>query len=85
VIEGTRVPVEIVIGRLGGGMSVEEVMDDYVLARKDVLAALNYYPVSPDVTNSDLVDACPRHSELRHRNGGTPQLYWRREVTGGRT
>ena len=42
VIEGTRVPVEIVIGKLGGGMTVEEVMDDYVLAREDVLAALSY-------------------------------------------
>jgi uncharacterized protein (DUF433 family) len=42
VIEGTRVPVEIVVGKLGGGMSIEEVMDDYVLTREDVLAALSY-------------------------------------------
>jgi uncharacterized protein (DUF433 family) len=42
VIEGTRVPVEIVVGKLGGGMTVEEVMDDYVLTREDVLAALSY-------------------------------------------
>ena len=42
VIEGTRIPVEIVVGKLGGGMTVEEVMDEYVLTREDVLAALSY-------------------------------------------
>ena len=42
VIEGTRVPVAIIVGKLGGGMSIEEVMDEYVLAREDVLAALSY-------------------------------------------
>ena len=42
VIEGTRIPVEIVVGKLGGGMTVEEVMDDYALSREDVLAALSY-------------------------------------------
>jgi len=39
---GTRVPVELVVGKLGGGMSMEEVMDEYMLAREDVLAALSY-------------------------------------------
>ena len=42
IIEGTRVPVEIVIGKLGGGMTVEQVMEDYELTREDVLAALTY-------------------------------------------
>jgi len=42
VIEGTRVPVELVVGKLGGGMSMDEVMDEYMLAREDVLAALSY-------------------------------------------
>jgi len=42
VIEGTRVPVELVIGKLGGGMSMDDVMDEYVLTREDVLAALSY-------------------------------------------
>ena len=42
VIEGTRVPVELVVGKLGGGMSMEEVMDEYALTRDDVLAALSY-------------------------------------------
>lgn len=42
VIEGTRVPVELVVGKLGGGMSMEEVMDEYMLAHEDILAALSY-------------------------------------------
>ncbi|MFH1609387.1 MAG: DUF433 domain-containing protein [Candidatus Bipolaricaulota bacterium] len=42
VIKGTRVPVELVLGKLAGGMSVEEVMREYALAREDLLAALAY-------------------------------------------
>jgi uncharacterized protein (DUF433 family) len=42
IIEGTRVPVELVVGKLGGGMSMEEVMDEYMLEKEDVLAALSY-------------------------------------------
>ncbi|MBI2490653.1 MAG: DUF433 domain-containing protein [Candidatus Rokubacteria bacterium] len=42
VIEGTRVPVEVVLGQLAGGMSVEAVCQEYALTREDVLAALAY-------------------------------------------
>ena len=42
VIQGTRVPVEIVVGKLAGGMGVDEVADQYALSRADVLAALEY-------------------------------------------
>ena len=42
VIEGTRVPVEVVLGKLAGGMSVEAVGEEYGLNREDVLAALAY-------------------------------------------
>ena len=42
VIESRRVPVDLIVGKLGGGMSIEEVMDEYDLAREDVLAALSY-------------------------------------------
>jgi len=41
-IEGTRMPVEIVLGRLGGGMAVDEVADEYGLSRDDILASLRY-------------------------------------------
>jgi uncharacterized protein (DUF433 family) len=42
VIEGTRVPVELVLGQLAAGMTIETVMDEYALTREDVLAALAY-------------------------------------------
>lgn len=42
VIEGTRVPVEIVINALASGESTEEVCGEYGLEREDVLAALRY-------------------------------------------
>lgn len=42
VIKGTRVPVELVIGKLAGGMTQEEVMKEYDLTNQDILAALSY-------------------------------------------
>ena len=42
VIEGTRVPVDLVLGQLAGGMTIETVMEEYALSREDVLAALAY-------------------------------------------
>ena len=42
VIKGTRVPVDLVLGKLAGGMTYEEVMAEYDLVREDILAALNY-------------------------------------------
>jgi len=42
VIRGTRVPVDIILGSLAGGMSVEEVAEEYGITREDVLAAIEY-------------------------------------------
>lgn len=42
VIKGTRVPVDLVVGKLAGGMTLEEVADEYSLTRDDILAALAY-------------------------------------------
>jgi uncharacterized protein (DUF433 family) len=42
VITGTRVPVEIVVGSLAGGMSVTEVCEQYRLTEVQVRAALAY-------------------------------------------
>ena len=42
VIKGTRVPVDLILGKLAGGMSYEELMAEYDLVREDILAALNY-------------------------------------------
>jgi uncharacterized protein (DUF433 family) len=42
VIQGTRVPVDLLLGKLAAGMTAEEVAGEYGLAREDVLAALAY-------------------------------------------
>jgi uncharacterized protein (DUF433 family) len=42
VIAGTRIPVELVLGKLAGGMAYEEVMAEYEITREDILAALDY-------------------------------------------
>jgi uncharacterized protein (DUF433 family) len=42
VIVGTRVPVSIIVGSLAGGMSKDEVMQEYQLTKEDVEAALAY-------------------------------------------
>ena len=42
VIKGTRVPVELVLGKLAGGMSFEKVMREYDITQEDILAALDY-------------------------------------------
>lgn len=42
VIAGTRVPVDLIVGKIAGGMTIEEVEKEYDLTRKQVLAALGY-------------------------------------------
>lgn len=42
VVDGTRVPVEVVLGVLGAGESVDRLMAEYRLEREDVVACLSY-------------------------------------------
>ncbi len=42
MIKGTRVPVDLIIGKLAGGMTYEKVMTEYDLTKEDILAALDY-------------------------------------------
>ncbi|HVB21761.1 MAG TPA: DUF433 domain-containing protein [Ktedonobacteraceae bacterium] len=42
VIKGTRVPVSLVLGKLAGGMSIDEVLYEYYLSITDIRAALGY-------------------------------------------
>jgi uncharacterized protein (DUF433 family) len=42
IIKGTRVPLEIIIGSLAGGMEINEIVQEYDLQKEDVLAALAY-------------------------------------------
>lgn len=42
VIKGTRVPVEVIVGHIAAGDTIEEVAKEYRLTKKDVMAALKY-------------------------------------------
>lgn len=41
VIRDTRVPVSIVLGSLAGGMSLDEIADEYGVTPEDIQVALN--------------------------------------------
>jgi len=42
VIAGTRVPVAVIVGSLAGGMSQEEVEQEYGITGEDIRAALAF-------------------------------------------
>ena len=42
VIRWTRVPVETIVGKLAGGMTQEQIAQDFGITKDDVLAALAY-------------------------------------------
>lgn len=42
VIAGTRTPVAVVVGKIAGGMTIEEVMREYDLKKEEVYATLQY-------------------------------------------
>ncbi len=42
VIQGTRVPGELIVGKLAGGMTPQQVAEEYGLEMEDIGAALSY-------------------------------------------
>lgn len=42
IIKGTRVPLEIILGSLAGGMAIAEIAKEYDLQKVDILADLAY-------------------------------------------
>ena len=56
VIRGTRVPVQVVIGSLAGGMKAEEVCREYRITIEDVQAALSY---AAEIIAEEKVHALP--------------------------
>jgi uncharacterized protein (DUF433 family) len=57
VVKGTRVPVEVIVGALAGGMTLKEVCKEYRISETDVRACLNY---AAQVLGEDRVVALPR-------------------------
>ena len=55
VIKGTRIPVELIIRKLGEGASIEDLLDGYPnLKREDIQAALIY--AAETLSNEIIVD-----------------------------
>lgn len=42
VIQSTRVPIDLIIGKFGGGMTYEEFIAEYEVSQEEILAALCY-------------------------------------------
>lgn len=42
VIKGTRVSVDLILGKLAGGMTYDEVISEYAITKEDILAVLDY-------------------------------------------
>jgi uncharacterized protein (DUF433 family) len=42
VIKGTRVPVELILGKLAAGLSYEEIMTEYDLTKENIFMAMRY-------------------------------------------
>lgn len=42
VIKGTRVPVDIILGSLAGGMEIQDIAKEYGITKQDVQAAIEY-------------------------------------------
>ena len=43
VLKGTRIPVAVIIGSLAGGMTYDEVIEEYAVTQEQVLASLTYF------------------------------------------
>ena len=43
VLKGTRLPIAIIIGSLAGGMTYDEVIQEYAVTREQILASLAYF------------------------------------------
>ncbi len=56
VVKGTRITVELLLSKLGGGADIDEILSAYPhLKREDVMAALSY---SADVVGREEMLAC---------------------------
>lgn len=57
VIAGTRVPVQVIVGALAGGISCDEICREYRITDADIQAALAY---AAQILADEKVHAIPR-------------------------
>lgn len=58
ILTGTRIPIAIVIGSLAGGMSYEEVMEEYGVTQEQILASLPYFS---ELLNNEIIYLSDHH------------------------
>ena len=56
VIAGTRVPIQVILAALAGGMTIEEVCREWLITEEDVRAALAY---AAETVAEEVVHAIP--------------------------
>ena len=59
IIRGTRVPVAIILGSLAGGMTYEEVRNEYDVSIEDIRAAMSY---AAELVEEERHHVLPAHS-----------------------
>jgi uncharacterized protein (DUF433 family) len=55
IITGTRVPVDLVVSKVAGGMTINEIKSQYDLTQDQIMAALQY--ASALVSQEDILPA----------------------------
>lgn len=67
VIEGTRIPVRLIIGFLKFGLSAEEILESYSdLRPAQVYDAISYYYDHADEIDRELAESEPTYIEQKH-------------------
>lgn len=64
VITGTRISVDLVLGKLASGMSYEEIMKEYGITRDDILAALDY---ASKILSGEEIKMVGEHASVPHQ------------------
>jgi uncharacterized protein (DUF433 family) len=52
VLKGTRLPIAVIIGSLAGGMTYDEVIQEYAVTHEQILTSLAYFS---ELLNSETV------------------------------
>lgn len=67
VIEGTRIPVRLIVGFLKDGLSVEEILESYAdLRPAQVYDAISYYYDHVAEIDRELAECDPAYVERKH-------------------
>ncbi len=65
VIRGTRIPVELILQKMGEGMTESDLLDAYPrLTRKDILAAMTY--AAETIAREELIIPAPNQHQKRY-------------------